>query len=82
VTTTSSVRMSISSLGPSWGRYCAIRREMSSGGGHTRCSALGSADGAYLSASVHHRVPEATLRRLLGCIALAIATRYLYLGAG
>jgi uncharacterized membrane protein YfcA len=43
---------------------------------------IGGIADAYLGASVHHLVPEATLRRLLGCIALAIATRYLYLGAG
>jgi uncharacterized protein len=43
---------------------------------------IGGTVGAYLGASVHHRVPEATLRRLLGCVVLAIAARYLYLGAG
>ena len=36
--------------------------------------------GAYLGASLQSRVPEGTLRRLLGALALLIAARYLYLG--
>lgn len=44
-------------------------------------SGLGGIVGAYLGASAQSRVPETTLRRLLGCLALLIAARYLYLGA-
>jgi hypothetical protein len=41
---------------------------------------LGGMVGAYVGASAQSRVPEAALRRLLGCLALVIAVRYLYLG--
>jgi uncharacterized protein len=41
----------------------------------------GGVFGAYVGASLQSRIPEPILRRLLGWIALAIAARYLYLGA-
>ena len=42
---------------------------------------IGGIIGAYLGASLQSRIPEPTLRRLLGWLALLIAVRYLYLGA-
>ena len=36
--------------------------------------------GAYLGAGLQSRIPERTLRQLLGGLALLIAARYLYLG--
>ena len=36
--------------------------------------------GAYLGAGLQSRIPERTLRQLLGALALLIAARYLYLG--
>jgi uncharacterized membrane protein YfcA len=35
---------------------------------------------AYLGAIAQSYVPEATLRRVLGCLAALIAVRYVYLG--
>jgi uncharacterized protein len=41
---------------------------------------MGGIVGAYLGASIQHRIPDGRLRQLLGVVALAIAARYLYLG--
>jgi uncharacterized membrane protein YfcA len=42
---------------------------------------IGGIVGAYLGASIQSRIPEPTLRRLLGWLALLVAARYLYLGS-
>jgi uncharacterized membrane protein YfcA len=42
---------------------------------------IGGILGAYIGASLQHRIPEAALRHILGGLALLIAARYLYLGA-
>jgi uncharacterized membrane protein YfcA len=42
---------------------------------------IGGIIGAYLGASAQSYVPEGALRRLLGCLALLIAVRYVYLGS-
>jgi uncharacterized membrane protein YfcA len=42
---------------------------------------IGGIIGAYLGASAQSYAPEATLRRLLGCLAALIAVRYVYLGS-
>jgi uncharacterized membrane protein YfcA len=41
---------------------------------------VGGVAGAYVGASIQHRIPDTRLRQLLGVVALAIACRYLYLG--
>ena len=43
---------------------------------------VGGIVGAYIGASIQHRIPDTRLRHLLGFVAVAIAARYFYLGLG
>jgi uncharacterized membrane protein YfcA len=55
-----------SSIAPDWGVGIA--------------AGVGGIAGAYIGASIQHRIPESRLRQLLGIVAVVIAARYLYLG--